>query len=156
MANTEKRDIVTENLDKIEELSAKGLSVGEIAKSLGISRSTLYKYKKQSKELTDAIKKGRQSAVETIENAMFNSAVGYERKVKKYQKVKRTEYIDGKKSVEYEEMVEFEETQYFAPDNTAGIFLLKNWGKYANEPVTIELRKKELKLREKQVEAQMW
>ena len=158
MANTEKKDIVIENIDKINELAAKGLTISEIAKSIGVSRSTLYKYRKQSTELKDAIKKGRASCVETIENAMYNSAVGYTRKIKKYQKLKRILYDEntGKKSSEYEEMVEYEEEVYYPPDNTAGIFLLKNWGSYANEPVTNELRKKEIALKEKQVNANLW
>lgn len=158
MANAEKRNIVTDNLKKIEELSAQGLSIGEIAQSLGISRSTLYKYKKQSTELTDAIKKGRESAVEKIENAMFNSATGCTRKIKKTRWVKKITYdpVSGKKSFETEEPVEYEEDVYFPPDNTAGIFLLKNWGKYSNEPQTNKLREKEIALREKQVNAQVW
>lgn len=97
-------------------------------------------------------------AVENIENAMYNSAIGYERKVKKYQKLKRILYdeMTGKKTEEYEEMVEYEETQYYPPDNTAGIFLLKNWGNYANEPVTNSLRKEEIELKKKQAEANSW
>lgn len=158
MANAEKRNIVTDNLKKIEELSSQGLSVGEIAQSLGISRSTLYKYKKQSTELTDAIKKGREAAVEKIENAMYNSAIGCTRLVKKIRWVKQITYDPetGKKSFETEEPIEYTEEIYYPPDNTAGIFLLKNWGKYSNEPQTNKLREKEIELREKQINAQIW
>ena len=84
------------------------------------------------------------------------SACGYERKVKKYAKVKRVMYDNGKKAEEWEEMVEYEETIYYPPSDTAGIFLLKNWGNYMNEPRAMEYRKKELELREKQVDATTW
>ena len=53
-------------------------------------------------------------------------------------------------------MQEYEETIYFPPDTTAGIFLLKNWAGYMNEPIAMKYRKKELELKEKQVDAQIW
>ena len=87
---------------------------------------------------------------------MFKSACGYERKVKKYANVKRCTYDNGKKAEEWEEMVEYEESQYYPPDTTAGIFLLKNWADYMNEPRAMEIRKRELELKEKQVDATVW
>lgn len=87
---------------------------------------------------------------------MFKSACGFTRKVTKHAKVKHCLYENGKKADEWEELVEYEEEQYFPPDTTAGIFLLKNWGAYMNEPATVDLRKKEIELREKQVNAQVW
>jgi hypothetical protein len=78
------------------------------------------------------------------------------RKVKKHVKLKRIEYENGKKLSEYEEMVEYEEEVYYPPDTTAGIFLLKNWGNYMNEPRAMEIRKQELELREKQMKANNW
>ena len=148
-----KKEIIESNLDKIEKWTAKGLTMKQIAKNLGISDRTLYRYKTDSdSRLSQSIKNGRAVAVEELENTMFTSATGYERKVKKYAKCKRVEYEDGRKSLEYEEMVEYEETVYYPPDTTASIFLLKNWGGYMNEPKMLELRKKELELREKKLE----
>lgn len=150
--NNSKEKIVKDNIDKIEKWLSEGNSIQSIAKALKISKTTLYKYL----DGTDVIKNSRAICVENLENAMFESAVGYTTKVKKYAKVKRTEYIDGKKSLEYEEMVEYEEEIYHNRDTTAGIFLLKNWGNYMNEPRAMEIRKKELELREKQVESNLW
>ena len=56
----------------------------------------------------------------------------------------------------WNQLVEYEETIYYPPSDTAGIFLLKNWGNYMNEPRAMEYRKKELELKEKQVEAITW
>ena len=158
MATSEAKKIIYDNLDKIEEWTANGLTIKQIATNLGISDRTLYRYKASEVDgqLCQTIKNGRQSAVETLENSMFKSATGYERIVKKYAKVKRCVYENGKKADEWEEMVEYEETIYYPPDTTAAIFLLKNWGNYMNEPRAMEIRKKELELREKQVEAQTW
>lgn len=151
-----KEKIIKENLDNIKEWLAQGKSKTSIAKALGVSTETLYKYLKECFGSLDEVKKERTPAVEKLEDTMFMTATGYERKVKKYQKLKRIEYFEGKKISEYEEMVEYEETVYFPPDTTASIFLLKNWGNYTNEPRTIELRKRELELREKELENRVW
>ena len=158
--NNSKKDIVLENMEQIKEWIGQGVSMGTIAKAIGVSKTTLYKHISESEQGLnglDAIKKLREPLVEELENTMYKSACGYERTVKKYTKVKRCMYNEhGKKAEEWEEMVEYEETQYFPPDTTAGIFLLKNWAGYMNEPATVGIRKKELELREKQVDAQTW
>ena len=141
-------------MDKIKEWVSQGVPMGTIAKAIGVSKTTLYKHISDSEQglnSLDAVKKYREPAVEELENTMFMSACGYERKVKKYAKVKRVMYDNGKKAEEWEEMVEYEETVYYPPSDTAGIFLLKNWGNYMNEPRAMEIRKKELELKEKQI-----
>lgn len=157
MARKDVKQIIESNLENIEKWTSDGLTIKQIAKNLGISDRTLYRHKTDSdSRLSQSIKNGRSVAVEELENTMFNTAKGYERVVKKYAKVKRCEYENGKKAQEWEEMVEYEETVYYPPDTTAGIFLLKNWGNYMNEPRAMEFRKKELELKEKQVDATVW
>lgn len=157
--NNSKKDIVLQHMEEIKEWVAQGVPMGTIAKTIGVSKTTLYKHIADMDgglNSLDAVKKFREPAVENLENTMFKSATGYERKVKKYAKVKRCMYDNGKKAEEWEEMVEYEETVYYPPDTTAGIFLLKNWGNYMNEPRAMEYRKKELELKEKQVDATTW
>lgn len=155
MANRSKKSIVLDNLDNIKIWLSQGVSVESIAKTLGVSRPTIYKYANLDNIYT--IKEAREPAVKELENTMFMSAKGYERKVKKFAKVKRCIYNEqGRKAEEWEEMVEYEETVYYPPSDTAGIFLLKNWGNYMNEPRAMEYRKKELELKEKQVDANIW
>lgn len=155
----DKRELILSNLDKIENWKANGKSIRWICGQLGVSKSLFYNVcKDESNGLVDSVKKGKAVAVERIEDAMFNSAIGYTRIGKKYYKVKRIEYdpVTGKKVSEYEEVVEVAEEVYYPPDNTAGIFLLKNWGKYTNEPATIDLRKQELELKKKHMESMEW
>ena len=158
--NNSKKDIVIENMDNIKEWIGQGMSMATIAKAIGVSKTTLYKHisdSEQGLDSLDAIKKYREPLVEELENTMYKSACGYERTVKKHAKVKRCLYNEhGRKAEEWEEMVEYEETVYYPPSDTAGIFLLKNWGNYMNEPRAMEYRKKELELREKQVDAATW
>ena len=144
--NNSKKHIINENLDNIKEWLSSGATMASIAKTLHVSKQTLYTHLKNIEGL-DTIKNNRAPAVENLENTMYMTACGYTRKVKKHVKVKRIEYENGKKAQEYEEMVEYEEEVYYPPDTTAGIFLLKNWGGYVNEPKMLELRKQELELK---------
>lgn len=155
----DKRALILNNLDRIESWKADGKSIRWICGQLGVSKSLFYNVcKDESNGLKDSIKKGKDIAVSKIEDAMFNSAVGYTRLQKKYYKVKHVDYdpVTGKKIAEYEDIVEKMEEVYYPPDNTAGIFLLKNWGGYMNEPATVKLRKEEVELKKKQVEANTW
>lgn len=154
-----KKDIVLQHMDEIKEWISQGVPMGAIAKTIGVSKTTLYKHIADldgGLNSLDVIKKCREPAVENLENTMYTSACGYERTVKKYAKLKRCEYENGKKLREWEDMVEYEETIYYPPDTTSGIFLLKNWGRYMNEPATVDIRKEELELKKKQVEANNW
>lgn len=170
MARPTKKKKIADNIANIEKWAAEGLTVKDMAKKLNVATSTLWKYKADSVEFTDALKrgrkalaeslatcdiagaiqKGRDSAVNDLEGTMFKSAMGYERTVTKYVKVKRCIYENGKKADEWEEMQPYDEVVYYPPDTTAGIFLLKNWGNYVNEPRVYELKKKELEMKEKQ------
>ena len=155
----DKRELILNNLDRIENWKANGKSIRWICGQLGVSKSLFYNVcKDESNGLKDTVKKGKDIAVSKIEDSMFNAAIGYTRLVKKYYKVKHIEYdpVTGKKILETEDIVEREEEVFYPPDNTAGIFLLKNWGGYMNEPATLKLRKEEVELRKKQVEANLW
>lgn len=157
MGDGSKKKIVSDNIEKIIEWLSNGMTMESIAKALGVCKTTIYKYLKECGYDLDSIKNARFPCVQELENTMFMSAKGYERKVKKYQKVKRCLYNDqGKKQEEWEEMVEYEETQYYPPDTTAGIFLLKNWANYMNEPRAMEMRRKEIELSERKFEASNW
>jgi len=155
--NNSKEAIVVENLEKIKEWLGNGVTMTAIAKNLHISKQTLYNHlKKHLDDGLDEIKNNRQPAVERLENSMYNAALGGLVKTKQYVKLKNIEYENGKKAREWEDIKEVEVEEYIKPDITAGIFLLKNWGNYMNEPRAMEIRKQELELKEKQVEATVW
>jgi len=151
-----KKDIVLNNLENIKQWTSEGKTMRSIAKALHISPQTLYKYLNSTENGLDDIKKARAVAVDKLEDTIFTSATGFTRTVKKYAKVKRVMYENGKKAEEWEEMQEYEEEIYYPPDTTALIFLLKNWAKYVNEPAMMELRKREVELREKELENKNW
>lgn len=157
MARASKKDIILDNIENIKKWSKDGLTMAQMAHNLGIAPSTFYKYKSSIAEFKETVKKGREEAIKQLENAMYKNALGYEIKVKRYVKLKRCEYNEnGKKKEEWEELVEYEDTEIVKADTTAAIFLLKNWAKYANEPRAIDVREKEMELKEKQAEENAW
>ena len=118
-----------------------------MAKSLNVAYSTFNKYKAEKTELSEILKEGREEAVESIENALYKKAIGFD-------------YIEEKTIENGGDIIRIERTKKIAlPDTTAAIYLLKHWGKskgYTNDPITIDLKKRELDLKEKIAEENNW
>ena len=118
----------------------------QIAKTMGVGYTAWKDYKRKYPPLVAALKKGRTSLVADLKSTLIKKAKGFqyeERKVVKKMGVTTREEITTKSSL---------------PDVAAINLLLKNYDRenWANDPQTLELRKKELKLKEKQAEANLW
>lgn len=118
----------------------------QVAKRLGVAYSSWNKYKLEFKELTEVIKKGNASLVSELKSVLKKRAKGFqyeERKVIREHGVVVREEIYTKSAL---------------PDVASINLLLKNYDKdnWANDPQALELRKKELELKEKQVDAATW
>lgn len=87
-----------------------GLTDEQIAKNIGINRTTLYDWKKKEANIADALKKGKEVIDFEVENALLKRALGYEYEEETYENGILTKKV--KKQV--------------APDTTAQIFWLKN------------------------------
>lgn len=106
--------LTPEGLLKIEGWARDGLTDEQIAKNIGISRSTLNVWKDRYSDISDALKKGKDIIDRQVENALLKRALGYE-----YEEVKE-KFEDGvitERTVMKKEVV---------PDTTAQIFWLKN------------------------------
>ena len=102
-----------EGLLKLEGWAKDGLTDEQIAQNIGIAASTLYEWKKQYPEISEALKKGKEVVDRHVENALLKRALGY-----KYEEIKTEKTNEGKKvTVTVKEVV---------PDTTAQIFWLKN------------------------------
>lgn len=66
--------ITPELIRKIEDLSALGLTVEQVASSIGIGESTFYKYKAEKIEIQDAIKRGQAKGVALMANRLIQQA----------------------------------------------------------------------------------
>lgn len=90
-----------------------GATDREIAEMLGVSERTLNNWKHAHPELVDALKVGKETADDRVEQSLYRRALGYSHDAVKIMTV------DG--SVVHERYVE-----HYPPDTTAAIFWLKN------------------------------
>lgn len=145
--------ITEEGLIKIEGWARDGLTDEQIAKNVGISRSTLSEWKKKFSDISDSLKKGKDVADRQVENALFKRALGYEyteRQAKIVDRdkdivdVERREFqnrykLDNPEATQQEivdasikaiptqeRIILFEIDKQVSPDTTAQIFWLKN------------------------------
>lgn len=106
-----------EKLNQIKSWKGEGISHEELAKRIGINRTTLYSWIQRCPEIKDAIKQGQERTVQYIENALMKKINGYTlRDTKRY----KTTDKDGN-VVERIEVTEKE----VGPDTTAIIYALK-------------------------------
>ena len=94
----------------LEGWAKNGLTDEQIAKNIGINRTTLYDWKKKEVNIADALKKGKEVIDFEVENALLKRALGYEYEEETYENGILTKKV--KKQV--------------PPDTTAQIFWLKN------------------------------
>lgn len=104
-----------------------GLTDEQIAKNVGISRSTLNEWKKRYPDISDTLKKSKEIVDYEVENSLLKKAFGYNTLVLKHIKVKKADYNDdGYKINEREEIVKVYDEVHIPADTTAQIFWLKN------------------------------
>ena len=76
MAGRPKFEITEQVMGKAEELASQGLTLGQIATSLGISHQTMNARRKEYFEFSEAIKRGQVKGIGKITNALFENAMG--------------------------------------------------------------------------------
>lgn len=106
--------LTPEGLLKIEGWARDGLTDEQIAENIGINRDTLYRWKKEHSDISDALKRGKEVIDRQVENALLKRVFGY-----RYEEIKEKQ--EG--GVITERTVTIKEV---APDVTAQIFWLKN------------------------------
>ena len=152
MARKSKYDThVKPRFEEIIKWCKRGATDKEIIQMLGIKKSAFYDYLNKYTEFSELIKNNRIDAIEEIKNALFKRAVGFQ-----YIESKESRSVDehGYESVKIEKT-----TKTVVPDPASCMILLKHWAKdegWTNEPQMLELKKKELKLKEKQAEKEDW
>ena len=151
-------EVILPKLEEIKNLLAKGTSEKEIANYLGISYTTWKTHKRKIASFSAVVKESRGKAIEDLEKAMFNSALGFTKTVKKAMKLKEVVYENGKRLKETERIEFYEEEIYIPPSVACAQFLLKNWAKdkYSNNPAELEVKKKEFELNKKVKEDQIF
>ncbi len=122
-----KKWIEPENLLLLSAWARDGLSDEQLAEKMGIAPSTLYAWKNDHVEISEALKKGKEVADIEVENALYKKALGYNVMLKKTFKVKTVDYDDnGRRIRETEELVTAFDEMHVPPDTGAQVFWLKN------------------------------
>ena len=103
-----------------------GLTDEQIAKNMGISKATLYRWKDKYCDICDALKKGKEIVDIEVENALYKKATGYTVEVTKPIKLKEVKYENGRKVSEKEYIEMATEEVYIPPETAAQVFWLKN------------------------------
>jgi len=117
MAKSKYETHVLPKLDQIEEWAKNGLIDTQIAKNLGISKDSFYKYKNAYIAFSDALKRGKEVIDVEVENALLKRALGY-----KYNEITKEPTKDNPTELQITKQV----TKEVLPDVTAQIFWLKN------------------------------
>lgn len=155
-------------LNEITEMR-RTMTFSQIASNLGIGLSTFQYYTTIYPELADALKKGEQNLVSDLRGALITRAQGYEYEEKKVV-TEEVRWDDAMYAALIEagftpaqisrgKLVKTEVSYKHMPADVASLNLaLKNYDKenWSNDPQMLEIRKKELALKEKQVENNNW
>lgn len=107
-------------LDILRGLARRGLSDEDIAKSIGIGKATLYRWKASNESIRDALRDGKLVADLTVESALFKKATGFvvtDTKTTSFLDKETGELVEGKTEVT---------TKHVLPDTLAIMFWLKN------------------------------
>ena len=98
----------------LEGWARNGLTEEQIAKNIGISRQSLWKWKEKEIDILNALKKGKEVVDIEVENALLKRALGYTITIKE-QKVDKDGCVH-----------DLEKDVHIPGDTTAQIFWLKN------------------------------
>lgn len=129
------------NLTVLSAWARAGMTDEQIAKQIGISRSTFAEWKKKHDSIREAVEQGNEFANRLVENSLYQMTQGFKVTVRKAFKVKDVEYENGKRIKETERLETAEEDEYIKPDVRAIMFYLENrmqdrWKKKIPEAAT--------------------
>lgn len=110
--------VTPEGLAKIEGWAREGLTDKQIAGNIGVSEKSFNDWKTRFPSLSSALKKGKAPVDLAVENALYKSATGYTKTLRKPVKLRQR---GGVEVIEY-----VDEEFYYPPQVTAQIFWLKN------------------------------
>lgn len=141
---------VKPHLDKIKQMKTGGATERQIANSLNIAYSTFNNYKKQHKELEEALLDANAAIVTQVRGKLIDRATGY---YITEEKNSITSNPDGT-TTEKKETTQ----KYIAPDVGAIVLVLKNYDPdFTNDDKqTVDRKNKELEIKEHNSKKDDW
>ncbi|MBS6601288.1 MAG: helix-turn-helix domain-containing protein [Clostridium sp.] len=143
-----------DGLEQIEKWARLGLSDRQIAKNMGIGRSTFYEWKKKYKDISDTLDKGKAIVNEEVENALLKKALGFKYKEQQAIKVKEIYYDEKGRKCQKEDVKIVEVEKEVLADTVAIKFWLVNRERerWSDNPNKVEIDKELLELKKKEIE----
>ncbi|HII4514496.1 TPA: Xaa-His dipeptidase [Clostridium perfringens] len=151
-------EFLEKSVDRIKTMVSDGLTDKEISEKLGISYSTWKNKKAKNKVIRDAIDEVKDTRNQEVEEALFKNCKGYHYYEEVPTKVKE-EVINEKGTVlTVEKVVVSTVKKWKSADLAAQKYWLNNRKKatWKENPNAIELKRKELKLKEKEIDGKAW
>jgi len=142
-------DKIIEGLSIIETMVEQGATDKEIAAKIDIGYSTYRKYKAENAELKAIISQGKDKKNQSVEQAVYNNAIGY---------YYNEEIVTKIKTGEFEEDVKISSIEkYKGPDLAAQKYWLNNKEKarWRDDPNRVDNDKKLTKIKEKEVNSKI-
>ena len=155
--------------DLLTKWLSNGATEKQCAENPGVAYSTFRRFKKEKKALSALIRDAKRNVVTDLRGALIKRALGFE-----YTETKKTyikadlpdKTVEALKEIGYTEediaatrLVKEEVSKKVSlPDINAINLALKNYDKnaWANDPQMLDIKKKELKLKEKVIENSNW
>ena len=137
---------------EISEWLKSGATEKQIAFNLGISYSTLNKYKAEKTEFAEFLKNGRETLVKELRGALVKKALGFE-----YYEETEVKELDRDLNILVVTRKE-RKKKYAQPDVAALNLCLKNYDadNWAIDPQALKLKEKELELRREIADRDAW
>ena len=149
MARNKYTALVEPRLEEIKEMCL-DMSEAQIAKTLGVSKASFERYKKEHPELADALQNGKKKLIRKLKNTLIMKATGF----------KYTEKRISEKLTQTGDIVELVDTveRYAQPDLGAIHLLLKNldpeWRN--DDQTTVDMKRERLALEKEKTEEKIW
>lgn len=110
---------VAPHLERIPAWRKQGMTEEQIAHKCGVAYSSLSDYKNKYPELMEALKRGKEELVETLEGALYKAAFGFEYEL--------TEIVGTRKADGKETITKFKKTKKAVPPHVGALcFSLTN------------------------------
>jgi len=105
----------------------KGVSMNKACQAAGINPSTFWRRRQEDEQLDGAYESVRESRIQVVEDAMFESAIGSVTVTEKHKRIKKGKDLKGEDI--FDLILVERERKTAAASVTAQIFLLCNWAK---------------------------
>ena len=144
-------------LNQIDEWLNNGATEKQVADALNVAYSSWSNYKTQFKELYNICEKPRVKVVLNARGALVKKAMGFTHSVPKAMKLKDIIYENGKKVRETERIEYYNEETYYPPETNAIFGVLNLYDpEYVKDKAHYELKKDELEMKKKVIDAELW